>query len=418
MSVHKGPPDPRAHAIERDARDVLAPFRARFQLPADQIYLDGNSLGAMPIATPARIEASVRRDWGEGLIQSWNTAGWWHAPRRVGAKIARLIGAGADEVVATDSTSVNLFKVLAAAVRMNAGRSVIVSERDNFPTDLYIAQGLTLLLGSGDLRLAPSAEALPTMLDQNISVLMLTHVNYRTGAMHDMRELTRLAHQCGALVIWDLSHSTGAVPVDLNASDVDFAVGCGYKYLNGGPGAPAFLFVAERLHAAFVQPLSGWLGHQTPFAFDSHYTPASGVARYLCGTPPVLSMVGLECGVDLILEAPLPALREKSIGLTSFFIELVEDLCTGMGLALVTPRDPALRGSQVSFTHAHGFEVMQALIAAGVIGDFRAPDVIRFGFAPLYTRYVDVYDAALELQSILASRRWDRDEYRVRSAVT
>lgn len=421
----------RDECTARDAADPLAPHRSAFALPDGVIYLDGNSLGALPRATAARLREVVEREWGEGLIRSWNTAGWIDAPRRVGASIARLVGARANELICTDSTSVNLFKVLAAALALQAARAqgsanerrVILSERGNFPTDLYIAQGLADMLGGRhELKLVEFDEV-AAALDERVAVLMLTHVNYRTGAMHDIAALTRRAHEAGALAIWDLAHSAGAVPVDLNAAGVDFAVGCGYKYLNGGPGAPAFVFVAERHLAAladrtFAQPLSGWIGHRAPFDFDSDYAPARGIDRFAVGTPSILALAALDCGVQTVLAAGIDALRVKSVALTELFIALVEQRCAGLGLALVSPRDTQRRGSQVSFAHEHAWPVMQALIARGVIGDFRAPDILRFGLAPLYVRFVDVWDAAEALRDILATRAWDRPEFKQRKTVT
>jgi kynureninase len=408
----------RAQCLALDADDPLAAKRGEFLLPEGVIYLDGNSLGALPRATPARIAEVVTAQWGGDLIRSWNKHGWIELPRRVGDKIARLIGAGPGEVVVADSTSINLFKVLAAALRLNPQRRVILSERENFPTDLYIAQGLGGLLDQGHrLRLVEGDEVLAA-IDDDTAVVMLTQVNYRTGAMHDLAQVTRAARDKGALMLWDLAHSAGAVPVDLRAADADFAVGCGYKYLNGGPGAPAFVWVAPRHQERFVQPLSGWLGHDAPFAFETEYRPAAGIGRYVCGTPPVLSLAALDAGIDLLLSADIAALREKSVALTELFIRAVEQECAGLGLALVSPRDPARRGSQVSFTHAQGYPVMQALIARGVIGDFRAPDILRFGFAPLYLRFVDVWDAAAALRDILATRAWNRPEFHRREKVT
>lgn len=404
----------------RDAADPLAGFRGRFSIPAGVIYLDGNSLGALPVATPARVAAAVQEEWGQGLIRSWNTAGWIDLPTRVGDKIGRLIGARSGETVVADSTSVNLFKVLSAALGMRPGRRKIVSQRDNFPTDLYIAQGLAAFLGRDHEVLLlsddPAAETIEAALDDDVAVLMLTHVNYRSGRMHDMARLTAAAHRAGALVVWDLAHSAGAVPVDLNAAEGDFAVGCGYKYLNGGPGAPAFVWVAERHQSAFVQPLSGWMGHAEPFAFVPEYRPAPGVARYLCGTPPVLAASALEVGVDLLLEADMAALRTKSVALSELFIERLGERCPQ--LALLSPRVAAERGSQVSFAHAHGHALMQALISRGVIGDFRAPDVVRFGFTPLYLSHLDVWNAVEIIAEVLESGAWQRPEFQVRAAVT
>jgi kynureninase len=382
------------------------------------IYLDGNSLGPLPKGAAARVAQVVTEEWGDGLIRSWNSAGWMALPRRIGDKIGRLIGAHPGEVIVADSTSINLFKVLAGALKLNPTRRVIASERDNFPTDLYMAQGLIELLGGKhELRLV-DADEITDAIDADTAVVMLTHVNYRTGRMHDMAAITQQAHQHGALVIWDLAHSAGAVPVDLNSVQADLAIGCGYKYLNGGPGAPAFVFVARQHQADFVQPLSGWLGHAQPFAFDVHYTPAEGIARAMCGTPPIISLAALECGVDIVLEADMTAMRAKSLALTDLFIALVEQTCVPHGLRLVTPRQHALRGSQVCFAHPDAYAIMQALIARGVIGDFRAPDILRFGFTPLYLRYADAWDAAHILADVLDTRAWDRPEFKQRATVT
>jgi kynureninase len=420
-----------------DAADPLAPLRGEFALPESTVYLDGNSLGVLPKATAARIAQVVQHEWGKGLIRSWNSAGWITLAARLGDKIAWLIGAGAGEVVVADSTSVNLYKVLKAAVTLgepNPKRRFIVSERSNFPTDLYIADsvarehGLTLKL--------VDADELATQLDDEVAIVLLTHVNYRTGRLLDMAAITAAAHAVGALVVWDLAHSAGAVPVDLKLANADFAVGCGYKYLNGGPGAPAFVWAhprhTERMdHEQLRQPLSGWLGHRAPFEFTADYRPALGIQRFVCGTPPVLSMAALECGLDVFMQAErhggMPALRRKSIALAALFIELVETRCVGHGLTLVTPREPALRGSQVSFAHANGFAAMQALIARGVIGDFRAgtaddtnqsSDLLRFGFTPLYTRFVDVWDAADHLHAVLETGEWREARFSQRAAVT
>jgi kynureninase len=408
----------RAQCLALDAQDPLAALRDAFALPAGVIYLDGNSLGALPKATAARVSELIKRQWGEDLVTSWNKHGWIELPRRIGDKIARLVGAGPGEVVVAESTSINLFKVLAAALRLNPGRRIILSEQENFPTDLYMAQGLIGLLAQGHALRLVEADALASAIDAETATLLLTHVNYRSGAMHDMAAVTAAAHGAGALMIWDLAHSAGAMPVDLGAADADFAVGCGYKYLNGGPGAPAFVWVAPRHQERFVQPLSGWLGHAEPFAFAGDYRPAPGIGRYVCGTPPVLSMIALEAGVDVMLEIEPAALRRKSVALTELFIAAVERQAGGLDLALLSPRDPAARGSQVSFRHAEGHPVMQALIARGIIGDFRAPDILRFGFAPAYTRFVDAWDAAAALADILQSRAWDRPEFHRRATVT
>lgn len=421
----------RSQALALDARDPLAPLRQQFTLPDGVIYLDGNSLGALPVATAARVQKCVTGEWGTGLIRSWNTAGWVTLPQRIAEKIAHLIGAAPDETLVGDSTSVNLYKVLSSAMALvraggDAGRRVVVSERANFPTDLYIAQSLCAQHGF-TLQLVEPDE-IGAHLDERLGVLMLTHVNYRTGRMHDMAALTRAAHACGALTLWDLAHSAGAVEVDLNGAEADFAVGCGYKYLNGGPGAPAFLWVnrrhldrMERDH--LWQPLSGWFGHAAPFEFTPDYRPAAGIARFACGTPPVLSLTALDCGLETLMAAQplggMAALRAKSLQLTTLFMSLVEARCAGHGLALVTPRDEAMRGSQVSYARTDGgYAIMQALIARGVIGDFRAPDILRFGFTPLYTRFVDVWDAVEQLRQVLESGEWREGRFHHKAAVT
>lgn len=410
-----------------DAQDPLRNLRDLFTLPEGVIYLDGNSLGPLPKAAPERIARAVHEEWGQGLIRSWNTAGWFELPRRLGDKIARLIGAGPGEVVATDSTSINLFKVLSAALSVVAAdapaRRTVISERSNFPTDLYIAEALCRERGFV-LQLL-EAEQIPAALDDRTAVLMLTHVNYRTGAMHDMRAVTQAAHTAGALVVWDLAHSAGAVEVDLQGADADFAVGCGYKYLNGGPGAPAFVWVHPRHTDRFWQPLAGWWGHAAPFAFTPDYQPAHGITRYLCGTQPILSMTALECGIDTLLAAEpvggMAALRRKSLALTDLFIKLVEERCAGHGLGLATPREHAQRGSQVCLTREVGaYAIVQALIARGVIGDYRAgaPDILRFGFTPLYLGHEDVWHAVEHLRQVLAEDEWKRPEFHRQQAVT
>jgi kynureninase len=413
----------RDEALALDAQDPLAPLREQFVLPAGVIYLDGNSLGVLPRTTAARVQQVVTQEWGVDLIRSWNSAGWIDMPQRVGDKIARLVGAAPGELVVADSTSVNLFKVLSAALTITSAdapqRKTILSERSNFPTDLYIAEALCRERGF-TLQLAEPDE-LPALLNQDTAVLMLTHVNYRSGRMHEMAALTAAAHAAGALTVWDLAHSAGAVPVNLHGANADFAVGCGYKYLNGGPGAPAFVWAHPRHAGRFWQPLAGWMGHAAPFAFTPGYRPAEGISRYLCGTPAVLSLAALECGVDTVLAAEslggMTALRHKSLALTRLFAEQVQAACPQ--LALVSPSDDAQRGSQVCLAHAEmGYPVIQALIARGVIGDFRAPDVLRFGFTPLYLRFVDAWDAAEHLRQVLASGEWQRPEFNRRQAVT
>jgi len=408
----------RKHCEDLDRRDALARFRERFLLPEGVIYLDGNSLGPLLKSVPERIRQVVEREWGQGLIRSWNAARWIDLPQRVGDKIARLIGAERGEVVAADSTSVNLFKLLSAALSLQRGRAVILSERDNFPTDLYVAQGVRDQLGGRHEIKLVDASGIRDAIDDKVAVVMLTHVNFRTGARHDLSAITAAAHAKGALVLWDLSHSVGAMPLALNASRADLAIGCGYKYLNGGPGAPAFLYVRRDLQDRIRPPLAGWMGHREPFAFVPDYAPAEGILRNLCGTPPVLAMAALDAALDLWAEVDLDALRAKSMALAGLLIALVEGQGASLGLTLATTRDPEQRGSQVSFAHPEGYAVMQALIARGVIGDYRAPDLIRFGLTPLYLRYVDVFDAVAILADILRHRRWDQAEFKRRAKVT
>ena len=407
-------------AARLDAADPLAGFRERFVLPDDVIYLDGNSLGALPRATAARVQAVATEEWGTGLIRSWNSADWIGAPARVGAKIARLVGAAAHEVIVADSTSVNLYKLIVAALQSPAarGRSVILSEPGNFPTDLYMVESAIATLGGGHRLELVSRDALTARLRDDVALVLLTHVHYKTAERYDMAAVTAAAHAAGALVCWDLSHSTGAVVLDLSGAQADFAVGCGYKFLNGGPGAPAFLYVAERHHETVTSPLGGWMGHAQPFAFTDQYAPAPGIARFLCGTPPILSMAALECGVDLHLEADMAQVEAKSLALATFFIDQVEARCAGLGLELIGPPRGAPRGSHVSWRHPNAYAVMQALIARGVIGDFRAPDAMRFGLTPLYLRFADMARAVEILTDVLTTRAYEDPRYQVRQAVT
>ena len=401
-----------------DRNDPLAGFRDRFALPNGVIYLDGNSLGPLPRATPARLAEVVAGEWGQGLIRSWNDAGWMDLPGRVGEAIGRLIGAAPGSVLVANSTSVNLFKLLGAALALRPGRREILTEEENFPTDCYIAAGLAELLGQGHRLRRAAADELLGALGADTAVLMLTHVNYRTGAMHDMAALTRAAHAAGALVLWDLAHSAGAVPLDLAADGADMAVGCGYKFLNGGPGAPAFLYVAPRWDKKLRFPLTGWLGHAEPFAFAADFPPAPGIGAAMVGTPPVLSLAALQVGVELALAAPMAQVREKSLRLGDIFAELVAQECAGHGLRLLTPAAADRRGSQISYAHPEAYPVMQALIARGVIGDVRAPDILRFGLTPLSLRHVDVWDAVAALRDVLATDAWRAPEFQVRRKVT
>jgi kynureninase len=422
-----------------DQEDPLRELRHQFDLPAGTIYLDGNSLGVLPRATLGRVQAVIQKEWGQDLIKSWNSAGWIDLPTRIGDKIARLVGAAPGELIVADSTSLNLYKALSAALALSLerdpSRKLIVSERSNFPTDLYIAASLAQQLGL-ELHLVDSVDEIAATLNAQLAVLMLTEVNYRSGYKHDMKAVTAAAHAAGALVIWDLAHSAGAVPVDLNGAEADFAVGCGYKYLNGGPGAPAFVW-AHAKHAQHCwQPLSGWLGHAAPFQFTPDYQPAAGIKRFICGTPALLSLAALECGVDTVLAAEamggMQALRKKSIALTELFIELAESRCAALGVRLASPRDESKRGSQVCLSldaplHEAGYAVIQALIARGVIGDFRAgdparlnevPHILRFGFTPLYIGFADVYDAVEQLLQVLKTEEWKRAEFNQKGAVT
>ncbi|HEY7861711.1 MAG TPA: kynureninase [Gemmatimonadaceae bacterium] len=401
-----------------DRADPLRAFRDRFRLPEGVIYLDGNSLGAMPRATPERMREVVEVEWGHDLIGSWNTRGWVDLQQRIGAKIGRLIGARAGETIVADSTSINLFKALAASLELRSDRRIIVSEPANFPTDLYVAEGLMRHLGRGHtLRLAEPDDIEDAITD-DVAVVMLTHVNYRTGRMYDMRRITERAHARGAIMLWDLAHSAGAMPIDLAGADVDLAVGCGYKYFNGGPGAPAFLFVAQRHQPHITPVLSGWFGHASPFAFEQSYRPAEGIDRLTVGAPPILSLTALEVGVDLMLEAPLDLVRAKSVRQGEIFDALMGQEVGRDAFTLVSPSAPAMRGSQLCYAHPQAWPIKQALIDRGVIGDFRAPDILRLGFTPLYLGYAEIWDAVAILKAIVVERAWDTPEYHARSLVT
>jgi kynureninase len=400
-----------ARALDRE--DPLRGFRARFELPDGLIYLDGNSLGALPSAAVDRQREVVTQEWGTSLIRSWNAHGWIEAPARVGAKIAPLIGARPNEVIVTDSTSVNLFKLLAAAARLS-DRRVILTEGGNFHTDLHIAAGLADLMGL-ELRIVRRDE-IEAAIGADVALLLLTHVHYKSGARWDMAAVTARAKAAGVRAVWDLSHSAGAVPLDLNGAGAELAVGCGYKYLNGGPGAPAFLYVAEELQESLANPLSGWMGHAEPFAFTDDYRPAPGIARFLTGTPPILSLSALESGVESFAGTSMEALWAKSVKLVDLFARLAAERCPE--LACITPAAPEARGSHISFAHPHAFEICQALIAQGVIGDFRAPDVVRFGVTPLYVGYEDVWRAVDIMAGILATGRWREPRFAVRGKVT
>ncbi|MGD0867271.1 MAG: kynureninase [Rhizomicrobium sp.] len=393
----------RADLEALDREDPLRPFRDRFFLPEGTIY---------------RIREVVEEEWGRDLIRSWNIHGWIDLQMSVGAKIGRLIGAGEGETIVADSTSVNLFKALSAALALNPSRRTILSERENFPTDLYVVEGLIRNLGRGHVLKVAAPEEFPAVIDDEVACVLLTHVSYRTGRMYDMAKITEAAHAKGALVIWDLAHSAGAMPIDLSGVGADFAVGCGYKFLNGGPGAPAFLTIAKRHQDRVAPALSGWFGHAAPFAFEGSFRPAEGIARAAVGTPPVLSLAALEVGVDLMLEAPLEELRAKSLRQADIFAALMDRELAGHGFSLVSPKDPAQRGSQICFAHEHGWPIIQCLTAHNVIGDFRAPDIVRFGFTPLYLGYAELWDAVTVLRRIMDGRLWDRPEFHRRVKVT
>ena len=400
-----------------DEADPLAAVRDEFALPGGVIYLDGNSLGALPRATVAAQQDAVSRQWGKDLIRSWNDNDWIGAPSRIGGKIAPLIGAKPSEVIVTDSVSVNLFKLIAAATQLRSDRNEILTEPGNFPTDLYTATGASSVLAGRTVR-CEDAKDIPGAIGSDTTLVMLTHVHYKTAARFDMAEITNAAQDAGALVLWDLSHSVGAIPVDLNGCNADFAVGCGYKYLNGGPGAPAFLYVREDLQQTVRSPLSGWMGHEAPFEFRDDYAPAPGVNRFLCGTPPVLSLLALETGVELFAGVSMDSIATKSAQLFDLFAARIAERCGDFGLELITPSDPAERGSHISYRHREGWPLIQALTGRGVIGDFRAPDILRFGLTPLYTRFEDIWRATEILGEILDSESWRDPRFAEKKAVT
>jgi kynureninase len=401
-----------------DAEDPLAALHEHFDLPPDTVYLDGNSLGALPRNVAARMERTVRREWGADLVAGWNRHDWIGLPERVGERIAPLLGAAPGQVLCCDSISVNLFKLLSAALALRPGRQAILSEAGNFPTDLYMAEGLQALLEPGrcELRRLP-ADRILEGLDDDVAVLMLTHVDFRAGRRHDLDAITRATHEAGALVLWDLAHSAGVMPLSLDDAGVDLAVGCGYKYLNGGPGAPAFLYVAKRHQQAAGQPLAGWMGHARPFEFTPDYEPADGIRRYLAGTPGILGMAAMDAALDVFEGVSMEAVRRKSLALTACFIEAVDALDL-QGVRLLTPRAEAARGSHVSLAHADGYAVVQAMIERRVIADFREPDIMRFGFSPLYNRYADVQVAVETLSSVLAGGEYREARFRRRARVT
>ncbi len=408
----------KAYCRELDESDPLASFRDEFDMPPDVVYLDGNSLGPLPHRSRESLEDAINRQWGKGLIRSWNDEQWIHLPLATGKKIARLIGAKPGEVVVADSTSVNLFKLLSMALRLKPDRRVIVTESGNFPSDLYIIDGLTELLEKHfEVRRAEPGRV-QDVIDDEVAVVSVTHVNYRNGWMHDMAALTAKAHDSGALMLWDLAHSAVSMPLALNDIGVDLAVGCGYKFLNGGPGAPSFLFVAEKWQNQAQQPLTGWLGHANPFEFDEHYQPAEGIASNLCGTPPILSMISLDSALDVFDNVGMQQLRRKCDAMGELFLQLYDQQLAGFGFELVSPRDAVHRGSQVCISHEQGYAIMRALIEEGFIGDFRAPDILRFGLTPLYQRYVDIWSTVKTLAGIMQSGKWREPRFQTREFVT
>jgi kynureninase len=412
----------REHCEALDKVDKLAFARDRFSLPDGVIYLDGNSLGALPKATADRLTTAVKHEWGSGLIRSWNQANWVDLPRNVGRRIAALLGAQPDEIVAADSTSVNLFKLLAATLdhisRHSCPRRLVISEAGNFPTDLYIAQGIIQSYGGRfELKLV-SADEVEDALNDEVAIAMLTHVDYRNGRMHDMPHLNALGQKHGIPILWDLSHSAGAVPIDLTNSGAQLAVGCGYKYLNGGPGAPAFLYVEKNLQSQLTSPLTGWFGHAAPFDFDGSYRPAPGIDRFQCGTPSVLAMQALDSGLETFDGIAMADLRQKSIALSDLFWQLMDSQCADFGFSCVSPVAHEQRGSQLSFAHEHAYAVMQALIERGVIGDFRQPNLLRFGFTPLYTRFTDISDAVMTVRDVMLKAAWQDERFMQRNRVT
>jgi kynureninase len=401
-----------------DREDPLASMRDRFAVDDGVVYLDGNSLGRLPQDTPRRVSELVENEWGNGLIRSWLDAHWMESPQRVGDKIARMLGAEHDEVLVTDTTSVDIFKLVTAVMHARPQRKTILTETENFPTDLYVSRGVATLLDHAREVRSVDRSRLLKSLNADVALLMLTHVDYRTGDAHDMPALTAAAHDVGALVLWDLSHTAGAIPVHLGASDVDLAVGCGYKYLNGGPGAPAYLFVARRLQSELTNPIQGWLGHDNPFLFDPEYRRAPGIRSWLSGSPPVMATAALEVSIDLFLEADMARVGAKSAALTELFIRLADQRLAGYGFTVATQRDASRRGAQVSLRHDEGYRVIRALIDRSVIGDFRPPDLCRFGFAPLYTRYVDVWSSVDVISDVMESGVYRSDAYAERAYIT
>ena len=403
-----------------DKIDPLAKVRDEFSLPQNLIYFDGNSLGPLPKCTIHTLETMIQKEWGNGLIGSWNKENWINMPRELGNKIAPLVGAKLGEVIVVDSTSINLFKVLTSALLLNKNRRVIVSEAENFPSDLYILEGVNKMFGESYVRhlIEEGDYEIDKYIDTSTAVVMLSHVNYKTGLISDIKRITRIAHEKGALVIWDLSHSVGVMPLYLHDCGVDFAVGCTYKHLNGGPGAPGFLYVHKSLIEKVSQPLTGWMGHIQPFEFVVNYQPANDICKYICGTPPIIAYKAIESGLTVFEQVSMNVVREKSIKLSEMFIQLMQQECIKFGFELFSPRNAEQRGSQVSFTHGNGFSIMQTLISHSVVGDFRQPNILRFGFSPLYMRFKDVWDAVICLREIMQTKEWQSEQFNKRGYVT
>ena len=406
------------HCKALDQKDPLAYLRKAFYLPKDLINMDGNSLGSLPKKTRKKLKKAVKKEWGQGLIRSWSEAGWFESPTRIGDKIAPLIGAAKGEVLVADTTSINIFKALAAAMLINKDRSIILSEAGNFPTDLYMMQGLAAFSKGTIQPKVVAPEAVIASLSEEVAVLLLTQVHYKTAAIKDLAYITQKAHEKGVLVVWDLSHSVGAIDVELNVAQADFAVGCGYKFLNGGPGAPGFIFVAKRHQAVAQCVLSGWMGHQDPFAFTDDYVPANSIERFRCGTPVMLGMIALESGVDLFQQTSIQALRKKTVALSELFIALMHQECGEYGFTLASPSDSSQRAGHVAFRHVEGYGIYRAIKERNILSDFRVPDVLRFGITPMYLRFEEVYEVVLTIGEVMEERAWDRAAYKVRGAIT
>ena len=404
--------------LELDQQDSLAFLRDEFQLPDDLINMDGNSLGALPKSTIQKMNITLQEEWGKGLIRSWSEAGWFDAPQRIGDKIAPLIGANRGEVLVADTTSINIFKALTAALSLNLDRTILLSETDNFPTDLYLMQGISQFTQGRIETKIVSPEQLLTSLTEEVAVLLLTQVNYKTAHIKDLVAITQAAHAKGILTVWDLSHSIGSIEVDVHAAKVDFAVGCGYKFLNGGPGAPAFIYVAKRHQSHAQNILSGWMGHQDPFAFSTKYMPSDSINRFRCGTPVILGMAALEAGIDVFQKTSITDLRKKAIQLSKLFINLMEQECGDYGFDLVSPSVAAKRGGHVSYSHPEGHAIYQAIKRRGVISDFRTPSILRFGITPMYLRFIDMYQVVMIVKEVMATQAWDQAAYKIRAAIT